>query len=89
MADFGASAILPSLIGSLGGTILGSILGGGGGESAPAAPTLPALTSMPVADDAAVRSAQKKSIAAQRVRKGRSSTILSDQGGDGTDTLGG
>ena len=33
---------------------------------------------MPIADDAAVQEAKKKSILSQRRRKGRKSTVLSD-----------
>ena len=41
---------------------------------------------MPTADDAAVKNAKRKSIAAQVARRGRASTILSDSG---SETLGG
>jgi len=42
-------------------------------------PVIPEPTVMPVADDAAMRKAKKKSLLAQQQRSGRASTILSTE----------
>ena len=47
----------------------------GGGE----APKIPEEKVMPLADEEAAKKARKKSIAKQRARAGRASTILSDE----------
>jgi hypothetical protein len=66
---------------------LGSILGIFD-KKTPAPTPAPAATPrvMPIADDEAVRAAKRRSIASQRQRGGRSSTILT---GGSTEKLGG
>lgn len=59
------------------------IFGGGGQVYTP--PPIPAPPVMPVPDDTAVKAAKRKSLAEQLRRRGRASTILSDES---TDTLG-
>lgn len=80
-----AAAILPSVLGGVGG-LVGSLLK----KKSHAAPApTPGPIVMPIADDEAVRLAKKRSIAQQVGRGGRSSTILSaDSDRTGT-TLGG
>lgn len=51
-----------------------------------APPAVEPVTPMPTSDDAAVRATKRKSVAAQRQRRGRSSTILTAASGE---TLGG
>lgn len=54
----------------------------GGGQSAPApvqTPIIPEPTVMPQPDDEASRRAKKRSLATQRARGGRTSTILSTE----------
>lgn len=63
--------------------ILGSVLKPFGKDKAAPAPAALTPTVMPAADDAAIKLARKRSIAAQMGRKGRDSTILTG------DTLGG
>lgn len=55
------------------GSVIGKKLLGGKKAAAPVAETV-----MPIADDEAARAARKKSIALQRQRGGRTSTILTD-----------
>lgn len=80
--------------------VLGGVIGGlfGGNDSQPAAaPAAPApkvepVTPMPTPNDAAVKDAKRKSIAAMTARQGRASTILTgneDATGGGGSTLGG
>lgn len=67
-------------------TAAGSVLGGVGAimgsksrSEAPAAPPpLPTPVEMPSADDTRVAQARRRSVAAQRQRQGRESTILVD-----------
>jgi hypothetical protein len=46
-------------------------------------PAIPAPTIMPVAGDEELRKARRKSVAAQKKRGGRESTILTDKLGGG------
>ncbi len=76
------------------GGLLDSLLGGNEPAPAPAAapaaapaplastPVIAPVPVMPVVDDAAVQMAKKRSIAAQQQRRGRASTILTDQTND-------
>lgn len=75
MPDLGISEIaaLASATAAVGNTVISARKG---------SPTLPKPTVMPTADDEASRLAAQKSIADQLSRRGRASTILSD------DTLG-
>lgn len=79
------SPIMGSIFGSLASSVIGSIFSKDK-ESTPAPPAPSEPTVMPTADDAAVKNAKRKSIAAQVARRGRASTILSDSG---SETLGG
>lgn len=65
-----------SVVGGIGMSLLGSVLGGG--KSSPAPPPITQPTVMPTPDDEATRSAKRKSLAGQIQRRGRQSTILSD-----------
>ena len=61
-------------------------------QAAPAAPKVEPVTPMPTPNDAAVKDAKRKSIAAMTARQGRASTILTgneDATGGGGATLGG
>lgn len=58
-----------------------TLFGGDTPKAAPA-PVVPAPTVMPEADDEAVRRARQRSIAAQRERSGRASTIFTDGQGE-------
>ena len=69
------------------GGLIGSQLFGGKKKPAVAAATTPAERVMPIADDEAVKRAQRLSILQGRGRTGRSSTILT--GGTTGSTLGG
>lgn len=57
-----------------------------GGAKPQPQPTIPPPVQIPLPDDEAVKAAKKKSLAAQKGRSGRQSTILT--GTDATDTLG-
>lgn len=65
-------------------TTAGSILGGvsavaglaGGGKDTPAPPPIAPPTPMPIADDAKVKAARRRSTVEQMQRQGRESTIL-------------
>lgn len=89
-----AECLDPATLGTV--AAIGSVLGGAatvagvlGGKKTPAAPPpLSAPAKMPEPDDAAVRAAKRRSIAAQSQRQGRDSTVLSDPLA-GTDILGG
>lgn len=66
--------------------VVGGILGGvastemGSNQTAaPPPPKVEPVVPMPVADDATVQKARQRSILEQRRRRGRASTILSDQ----------
>ena len=61
-----------------------SILGGGGGAKVPNAPPPPPEMPVNTPDSAEALAAKRKSVALQRARGGRDSTILSQ-----SDTLGG
>lgn len=75
----------------LGGPVTSSILTGAGSAAAstllgrrvpgvPSAPIIPAVTPMPLPDDAAVAAARRRSIASQLDRQGRAGTILDSSG---------
>lgn len=64
---------------------LAGALFGGGKKKEPAPTPAPEPQTMPVADDEAIRTARRRSIASQMKRSGRSSTMLSSD----SDTLGG
>lgn len=90
MSDFGK--FLPYIIGGVVGAAASSLLSGGKKQKqqapaqAPAqAPVVEPPPEMPSPDDARARAIQRKSIAEQRRRLGRASTILTDQ----TEKLGG
>lgn len=75
-----APGVLGPIMGAVAGTALNSMLSPN--PQAPAIPTLAPATGMP--DPQAQIQAQQKSIAAQIARRGRASTILTqDQGGAG------
>lgn len=57
--------------------------------STPKAPVIPPPAPMPTPDDAAILAAKKKTVAAARLRTGRSSTILTDYGTPKSDRFGG
>lgn len=82
-----ASPVMGSIFGAVASSVIGKMFSSD--EKTPEAPAAPAPsepTVMPTADDAAVKTAKRKSIAAQVARRGRASTILSDSG---SETLGG
>lgn len=82
-------AIIPQLIGAAASTVMGSLFSGSsGGQATPAPPPPSAPTVMPTADAQAVQTAQRNSIAAQVARRGRASTILTDQSATPQQTLG-
>lgn len=75
-----ASEVLGPVLGAAAGTVLNSMLSPS--PQTPAVPTIAPPTGMP--DPQAQIQAQQKSIAAQIARRGRASTILTqDQGGAG------
>lgn len=61
-----------------GASVLGAIGGMGGSKSVAPAPPIAKPPVMPIPDDAAVKAAQRRSLADQAQRRGRQSTILSD-----------
>lgn len=68
---------------------VGTLLGLASKKKDTAAPVAaPGPTVMPLADDAAVKAARKRSLIGQSQRGGRSSTILTDTA-SGSDKLGG
>lgn len=82
-----------SIATSVAGGLIANLFGGGGdSQPAPAAPKVEPVTPMPTPNDAAVKDAKRKSIAAMAARQGRASTILTGNedatGGVGS-TLGG
>lgn len=85
MAAAFSTPILGSLLGGVASAFVGNLFGGDK-QSTPAPPAPSEPTVMPTADDAAVKNAKRKSIAAQVARRGRASTILSDSE---SETLGG
>ncbi len=77
------------LIGGLAATTISSMIAPK--QSMPQAPQTPALTpptAMPSPGDATAKAAERASIAEQLRRRGRASTILTDQSGAATDKLG-
>ena len=76
------AGILPSLIGGLASTMIGSMLKDD--APAPAAatpipePKVEAATAMPSVNDQERRAAARRSVAEQAARRGRASTILTD-----------
>ena len=78
--DVGKSLLQTATFGILGNAILGN-----GKKAAAPAPAATTARVMPIADDAAVMRARKRSITAQMQRGGRGSTILTGS----TETLGG
>ena len=85
MMEIAGGALLNGLIGGVASSVIGSML-------APSKASFPMPTSkttpMPTADDEAMQNAKKASITEQLSRRGRASTILTDQS-DNTDKLGG
>lgn len=80
-----------SVAASVAGTLISGLFGGDTAP-APAAPKVEPVTPMPTPNDAAVKDAKRKSIAAMTARQGRASTILTgnaDATGGGSSTLGG
>lgn len=83
--------IAKDVVGGIG-DVIGTIIGGGAKEEAPAAPPPPAPAPvvekqavMPTADDDMVRKAKRVSLQQQSARRGRASTILTQD----SDRLGG
>lgn len=90
-------SLMGLLAGAAGATVLSGIMGNKESATAAApapapAPVVTAPTPMPTAlptpGDAETLAAERKSIAEQLRRRGRASTILTDQTGDKTDKLG-
>lgn len=75
MAELTAANLLPSLIGGLGATVLSSMMADDEPTPTPA-PTVEKPTPMPTPNDQERRTAARRSIAEQRRRQGRASTIL-------------
>lgn len=80
-------SLMGLLAGAAASTVLTGMMGGDRGGS-PSAPSLTPPTEMPNPGDAAAKAAERASIAEQLRRRGRASTILTDQTGDTTDKLG-
>ena len=76
------SALLPSILGSVASTMIGSMMQDEAPAPAPTPeaviPTVEAPTPMPGTNDSERKAAQRRSIAQQRARQGRASTILTD-----------
>lgn len=79
------AGMLPSLLGGLASTLIGSMLKDDAPApqaAAPAAPIVPPTveepTPMPTANSQETRAAQRRSVATQLSRRGRASTILTD-----------
>ena len=83
-------SLIGLLAGAAGATVLSGMMGQNQSSAAPAppAPAVTPPTAMPVAGDAATKAAERASIAEQLRRRGRASTILTDQTGT-SDKLGG
>jgi len=91
MAELAALAAAYPVAASVAGGVAGSVVGKMLTQDAPAsqavaAPTVSAPTTMPTPGDANTDAAKRKSLADQLARRGRASTILTDNGV--TDTLG-
>lgn len=85
----GVGGALGSALGGAAGGAIGTALAGSQRRETPQAPALPAQPVMPSPDSAAVAAAQRRSIAEQTARRGRASTILTQNGYDATsDRLG-
>ena len=87
MSGLEFSAILPSLIGGLAVQTVSSLMKDDAPTPPPAAaapaepipePVVEPVTPMPGVNDAARKTAQRRSIAQQAARRGRASTILTD-----------
>lgn len=77
MTDKVLSSVGGGVGGALGGALISSLLGSESPSASTPAPPVPEEPkTMPTPNDAAVRQAKKRSIAAMRARKGRASTIL-------------
>jgi hypothetical protein len=85
-AVMGAMGGATGIASAIGGTLLSSVLNKQK-DSGPAAPTVQQAPTMPLPDDQAVQNARRRSIQQQISRRGRASTILSDNGA-GVETLG-
>lgn len=82
-------SLIGLLAGAAGATVLSGMMNQNqSAAAAPAAPATTAPTAMPTPGDAATKAAERASIAEQLRRRGRASTILTDQAGT-TDKLGG
>lgn len=99
MAATGAASIfsyiaaglsIANSLGAFGGGKDGTTPAAAGAVAAiPAAPAITAPTVMPTVNDATVQDAKKKQVAALATRRGRQSTILSQDTAASTDLLGG
>lgn len=79
-------AIVSAVVGAFVTSVLGSALSKK--NKAPQMPAMEKPTVMPDPNDEAVRDARRRSLAAQMARKGRASTILTDDiGGMGTEAM--
>ena len=82
MAGMAFSAILPSLLGGLGASMIGSMLKDDAPAPAPApAAVIPEVeppTTMPSPNGRESKAAARRSMAQQMSRRGRASTILTD-----------
>jgi len=92
MAELAALAAAYPVAASVAGGVAGSVIGkmitpDTPTATAPAAPTVTPAPTMPTPGDANTDAAKRKSLADQLARRGRASTILTDNGV--TDTLGG
>ena len=83
---FTAPLAVQALVGGLGASLLGNALTGSKQSAAPQAPAVAPVTPMPTPGDANTKAAERKSLSDQLARRGRASTILTDNGV--TDTLG-
>lgn len=92
------SVVVKALVGGFAGSMISNMLSGGNEPApqaavpTPEAPKVEPVTPMPTPNDAAVKDAKRKSIAAMTARQGRASTILTgneDSTGGGGSTLGG
>lgn len=84
---FTAPLAVQALVGGLGASVLGNMMSGDKQQTSTApAPTVTAPTTMPTPGDANTDAAKRKSLSDQLARRGRASTILTDNGV--TDTLG-
>lgn len=76
-----------ALIGGVAANIVGNAMTPKASPQAPA-PAVTPPTAMPSPGDAAAKAAERASIAEQLRRRGRASTVLTDQGSGTTDKLG-